>query len=929
MNAVEIEEAISELADKPFDPENFPFQFLEAFGNKETTIKRLRETGARSTNKSDVEGGVLQRNHIHIAVCAEGQVNATLTALKQSPATAKGRAKFVLATDGLEIEAEELATGDPLACSYSELPYKFGFFLPLAGISTTKEIKNNPIDIKATRHLNKLYVELLRENEDWATEARRADLNQFMARLIFCFFAEDTGIFIGDNLFTATLQQMTDSQSGNSHEVIQELFRAMDTKPDDRKSANLKPFSESFPYVNGGLFTTRNDVPCFSRIARSYLLRAGELNWQEINPDIFGSMIQAVADDDERGELGMHYTSVPNILKVLNPLFLDDLRRQLERAGDSPLKLLNLRKRIAAIRVFDPACGSGNFLVVAYREMREIEFEIIERRGEQTDPKANKTWINLTNFYGIEIKSFAAEIARLALLIAEFQCNVRYIGQKAACFEVLPLHESGRVKTGNALIEDWLDVCPPPEGARVIEQDLAGVTGRLALDASSAPNGETYLCGNPPYVGDKFQTPAHKSDLKLALKSKLPSNAVDYIAGWFWKASEYIQKGGSFAFVSTNSLCQGVQVPAVWPTIFSKNQEIFFAHQSFPWSNNATNNAKVICVIVGVRMRSRGSKYIFSDDHRSEVRNINAYLVDGPDLVIEKHSAPIAFLPPMVAGNIPRDQGNFMLSGNDRIALISKNGEMEAIIRRIVGSKDFINGIERYCLWIDDSQIAIAKRSPDIVERLKRIKHYREHGSERGKLGVGTPHRFERTIVCQNHQLIVPSVSSQRRHYLPVGLLPKDIIISHTAQAIYDAPLYILAVLGSKLHLVWVGLTAGRMKSDYRYSTGVCYNSFPMPLLTENQKAELKRCAEDILLAREAHFPATTADLYDPDHMPDNLRAAHDKNDETLERIYIGRRFKNDTERLEKLFDMYTKMTAQAVADDRPNQRKAKPWKTA
>lgn len=363
MNAVEIEEAISQLADQPFDPDSFPYAFLEAFGNKETTIKRLK---SGSSNASDIEGGVLQRNNIHIAVCAEGEVTTTLAQLKASLATTKAKAKFTLATDGVSLEAEDLISGETIACPYADVAEHFGFFLPLAGITTVKQIRNNPIDIKATSRLNRLYVELLKTNEDWGSDARRHDMNQFMARLIFCFFAEDTDIFNGEDLFTKTVEQMSDNRSENTHEVIGELFRAMDTKLEDREAAKIARWADAFPWVNGGLFEGSKDIPKFSRIARSYLLHAGSLNWQEINPDIFGSMIQAVADDEERGDLGMHYTSLPNIQKVLNPLFLDDLREQLKQAGDNARKLLNLRKRMANIRVFDPACGSGNFLVIAY-----------------------------------------------------------------------------------------------------------------------------------------------------------------------------------------------------------------------------------------------------------------------------------------------------------------------------------------------------------------------------------------------------------------------------------------------------------------------------------------------------------------------------------------------------------------------------------
>ena len=441
MNAVEIEEAISALAERAFDPVEFPFAFLQAFGNKETTIKRLR---SGTSNKSDL-GGVLQTNNIHIVTCREGQVTRTLAALRASPATAKAKAKFILASDGTEFEAEDLTSGETVACAYKDFPDHFGFFLPLAGITTVKQIRENSFDIKATGRLNRLYVELLKDNPEWGTAERRHDMNHFMARLIFCFFAEDTDIF-NKGVFTATIDKMTAKDSSNTHEVIGELFRAMNIRTEDRATAGLPRWANVFPYVNGGLFSGAMDVPRFNKIARAYLLHIGNLDWTKINPDIFGSMIQAVAEDEERGGLGMHYTSVPNILKVLNPLFLDDLRLRLEEAATNARMLLNLRRRISKIRVFDPACGSGNFLVIAYKEMRSIEAEINRRRGEPD----RRTEIPLTNFRGIELRDFPAEIARLALIIAEFQCDVLYRGQKEALAEFLPLNSQNWITCGNA-----------------------------------------------------------------------------------------------------------------------------------------------------------------------------------------------------------------------------------------------------------------------------------------------------------------------------------------------------------------------------------------------------------------------------------------------------------------------------------------------
>ena len=517
MNAVEIEEAISRLAEQPFEGAEFPFTFLEAFGNKPTTIKRLR-SGA--SNNSDLDG-VLQHGNIHIKVCPEGEATATLTALKTSRATARARAKFALATDGTEFQAEDLNTGETIVCDYADFPDYFGFFLPLAGITTIKQIRENAVDIKATGRLNRLYVELLKDNPDWGAAGRQHDMNHFMARLIFCFFAEDTDIFGGTDLFTGTVEQMSGGNTANTHEVIGEIFRAMNTEPEARRDANISRWADALPFVNGGLFSKSTDVPRFSRIARSYLLHIGKLDWKKINPDIFGSMIQAVADEEERGALGMHYTSVPNILKVLNPLFLDDLREKLEEAGSNSRKLLNLRNRMARIRVFDPACGSGNFLVIAYKKMREIEAEINERRNES----GRRSDIPLTNFRGIELRDFPAEIARLALIIAEYQCDVLYRGQREALAEFLPLDAMNWITCGNALRVNWLDICPPTgTGVRVTANDLFETPLDQAEIDFENEGGETYICGNPPYRGFTWINRRRKNPILKQSSVHIPRN---------------------------------------------------------------------------------------------------------------------------------------------------------------------------------------------------------------------------------------------------------------------------------------------------------------------------------------------------------------------------------------------------------------------
>lgn len=915
MNAVEIESAVSDLAAQPFDAAEFPYAFLAAFGNKETTLKRLR-TG--NNNSSDVPGGVLLRNNIHIAVCDAGTVGNMLHTLRDSPATSKAKAKFILATDGQTLEAEELISGETIACTFEDFPNHFGFLLPLAGISTIKEIKDNPIDVRATGRLNKLYVELLRENPDWAKEDRRSDMNHFMARLVFCFFAEDTDIFNGKGLFTQTVDQMSASDGSNTHQVLSEIFRAMNIKVSERANADtrLPNWANGFPYVNGGLFSGSTEVPRFTRMARTYLMHAGALSWREINPDIFGSMIQAVADDDERGALGMHYTSVPNILKVLNPLFLDDLRAALAEAGDNERKLLNLRKRMARIRVFDPACGSGNFLVIAYKQMREIEATINRRRGELH----LRSEIPLTNFRGIELRDFPAEIARLALIIAEFQCDVLYRGQKDALAEFLPLSTENWIVSGNALRLDWLSICPPTgTGVKVVSDDLFNTP----LDQSEIDfeneGGETYICGNPPYKGSKWQSIEQKNDLAAIFEGRVLNwKSLDYVAGWFLKAADYGRHADcTSAFVATNSICQGQQVASLWPEIFATGHHISFAYTSFKWANLASQNAGVTVVIVAISNEKNRQRKIFGvgADGSAVVRdveNINAYLVPSRDVEVPKTTTPISDVSTMVYGNVEKAGGHLSLSSDELIELNLSLTEQSKFIRKFYGSDEFINGLQRYCLWIDDEDLVEAMNIPAVAKRIESVRQMRSSSiaaATRAKASVA--HKFWIILGApKRHTIVVPGVSSENRPYLPVGLLGADAILSNRNFALYDAPLWNIALIASRLHWVWIGTVCVRMRTDFSYSNTLGWNTFPVPLLTEQNKADLTRCAEDILLAREAHFPATIADLYDPETMPDNLRHAHERNDEVLERIYIGRRFKNDTERLEKLFELYTKMTA-------------------
>ena len=554
MNAVEIEEAVSRLAELPFDLDECPFAFLGAFGNKRTTIQRLR---GGTSNRSDLEG-VLQTNNIHIAVAASGEVTKTLVDLKASPATTRAKAKFILATDGEAFEAEDLVSGETVACDYADFPNHFGFFLPLAGITTVKQIRENAFDIRATSRLNRLYVELLRDNPDWSGAERGHEMNHFVARLIFCFFAEDTDY----------LQWLG---PGHSNGRPDERAGLVEHSRGDRRTV---PRHEHQVGRSGccGNSTLGRRLPLRKR--RAVFRRHGRTTFQQDRSLIPPPHWQPRLDEDQPGHLwlddpggrrgrgtrglGMHYTSAPNILKVLNPLFLDDLRARLEEAGDNSRMLLNLRRRMARIRVFDPACGSGNFLVIAYKEMRAIEAEINRRRRE-ADRRSD---IPPTNFRGIEIRDFPAEIARLALIIAEYQSDMTYRGQKEALQDFLPLDADNWITCGNALRLDWLTICPPTgteADARVWADDLIGAPLDQRRVHFDNEGGETYICGNLPYLGSTWQTKNQKAELQLIFQSRTSTwKTLDYVAGWFIKAAEYGKRTDTAAaFVATNSVCQG------------------------------------------------------------------------------------------------------------------------------------------------------------------------------------------------------------------------------------------------------------------------------------------------------------------------------------------------------------------------------------
>jgi hypothetical protein len=881
MNPTEIFEALEQISDKPFDPEEFPFEFAQATDVAQAAIAKLRNG---TTNKSDQPGGVLVNKKFHFAPAMAGLADVTLEALRNSKKTATAKPAILIATDGEMVAAQQRVSGETLHCRFDEIGDKFGFFLPAAGKERYEAAEENPIDVKVTAKLAKLYDALVRKNPDWASDERRHEMNQLMMRLIFCMFAEDVGIF-PDNQFSQILFNHAGNKGEEAREVIIASFTAMN-QPKDKRS-DLPAWAGDLEYVNGGLFAGSIDAPVFDVTAYRYLRDACGEDWREINPDIFGSMIQSVADPKQRSELGMHYTSVPNIMKVIGPLFLDDLDAEIVRAWERPNGLRRALTRIEGIRVFDPACGSGNFLVVSYRQLREREMRILQRLEELTGESTKEMFsaVKIANFHGIEITDFAAETAKLALFIAEYQANAVFkevFGQGPAS---LPLRESAHIVCGNALRVDWKEACPPPGDGE-----------------------EVFITGNPPFRGKAKQDKSQKADMDFVFKGHLKRyRSLDYVTPWYFKAALYIREnGGAAALVATSSICQGASVPTLWPHLLVGGVKVFFAVRPFKWRNNAAKNAAVSCIVAGIARDVTKRPSVFDGDLRYEVTTINGYLIDSALEAVRPSRKPQNGLPEMSFGNMAYDDGGLILSPEEKFQEVGDDPRVAKFVRKYVGSQEVVKGIERYCLWIEDSDLDEALSIPFIAKRIEETRKKRlEMDDDAGRDLANRAHSFREQKVATERAVLVPRVTSERRLYLPVDLVSADVIANDNTQVLYDAPEWCVSLVASQIHRVWVLAVCGQLESRVRYSKDLGWNTFPVPNFSEDQLETLNASARKILKCRYSHYPATIAELYDPDKMPDDLRAVHRENDELLETMYIGRPFRNDTERLEHLFKLY------------------------
>jgi hypothetical protein len=902
MNISQIEKNIHSLF-QSFNQQVFIYDLLLAYGIPKSTIARLQQGGL---NLSKVEGELLWKKKLFFKVVGNEDLDSILNKIKTSSRISKPEPRFIIVTDFVTLLAVDQKTSKGLKIPISSLAKDFDFFLPLGGIEKTQHKSENPADVKAAEEMAKLFNEI-KKNNSTNTEDEVHSLNVFLSRLLFCFFAEDTGIF-NDKQFTNSIGSHTQEDGSDLDDYLEKLFCVLNSEVSNR--LNLPNYLESFPYVNGGLFSNKLKPFVFTRKSRKSIIDIGGLNWSAINPDIFGSMIQAVINPEHRDGQGMHYTSVPNIMKLIGPLFLNDLYEELAVAKYEPKRLNKLLERIAKIRIFDPACGSGNFLIIAYKELRLLEIEILQQLRDlqkiangfapsqlELIPRAQLTLaasyqpsmfsrIELSQFYGIELDDFAHEIAILSLWLAQHQMNMKFKEVFGNTNPTLPLQSGGNIIHGNATRIDWEIVCP-----------------KKADD-------EIFILGNPPYLGSFLQDKEQKSDLAFVCKSFKSYKDLDYIACWFIKGASFIRDSkASLAFVTTNSICQGEQVSLLWPFIFSNKLEISFAYESFKWSNNAKGNAGVSCTIIGIRNPSNLKKKIFSNNTFRLVDNINAYLSTGSNVIISKRTKPLSVIPSMSYGSKIVDNGHLIFSPKDKALLTVEYPSANNLFKRLIGSAEFIKGIDRWCLHIDDSSLELAKSIRPISDRLELVKTFRQKSTEPSTQAMAVvPHKFYYSAHNGSNSIIIPRTSSERRHYIPIGFLNGDTIVSDAASVVLNAETYNFGIITSRMHMTWVRAVAGRLKTDYRYSSQLCYNTFPFPTISVIQKQELERFVYSILQERENHSEKTLAQLYDANKMPDGLRQAHHQLDLFVDRCYRSKPFDSDEERLDFLFKQYEKM---------------------
>lgn len=880
MAIIEYEDEIKELVNKD-NHDEFIYDFLSIYDKiSKATITKLRKG---TNNLAKNPGEVYLKNKIYFKY-ADNDVLGSFSKVENYVDDISSKPRYIIVTDYNRLLAKDTKTKDSLDIEFTQLPKYFEFFLAWNGIEKADFEKENPADIKAAEYLARIYDQLLKDNEN----VSRHGFNLFLIRLLFCLFAEDTGIF-KENSFTDFLKMMTADDGSDMNERISELFEFLDKKI---RSADEPAYLLEFPYVNGQLFTNPHEKIIFTKETRKSIIDAGELiGWSKVNPDILGSMLQAVASEEQRSHLGMHYTSVPNIMKVIKPLFLNELREEFENSKGNEDKLNSLYNRIGKIKFMDPACGSGNFLIITYKELRQLEIDIISEINKMGIATMYIPSVTLNQFYGIEIDDFACDVTRLSLWIAEHQMNKKLEEEiDNAVRPTLPLQKAGAIICGNALREDWNTIL------------------------SNSDVNETYIFGNPPYIGARKKDKNQKEDLRIAFENKKGINSLDYVAGWFYKGFNFIKnKKSEFAFVSTNSICQGEQVGILWKEMIFRKENIKFAYPSFKWTNNAKNNAGIIVSIIGLRNDDgyNRDKYLFKNNKMYKVRNISPYLTDNDNIIVNKKSKRNDGLPQMSFGNMPNDNGNFIFSEEEfkKIPLKSRK-----FFKKLVGSKEFITNEYRYCLWLYGINEDEYKDDNFIKEIIKKVYNYRKNSKREAtrKLSIH-PERFGEVRWKPGQSIVIPRVSSESRIYIPIGILNSDVIISDSAMAVYNAPLWLLGVLESRMHMVWLRNIGGKLGNGSRYSISLVYNTFPIPELSLERKRRIEALTLDILDIRDEEG-GSMSDLYgsplskiNPKPMNQRLLNAHKKLDQFIDSLYKSKVINNDSERLSILLNLYRK----------------------
>jgi len=875
MAIIDLEDKIVEIINRK-NHLDFLYDFLGVYDIPRATITRLKKG---NLNLAKQAGEVHLKNKVWFKEVGKGKVFEGFVEVEKQVQKLSAKPRYIIVTDFERILARDTKTQESIDIKFKNLSQYFDFFLAWKGIEKVDFEKENPADIRAAERFARLYDVLRRENG--SIEVNKG-LDLFLIRLLFCLFAEDTDIF-KRNSFTNLIKTLTKEDGSDLNNIFTEIFVVLDKEERDDVPSYLK----EFPYVNGQLFREPHEEINFSEKSRKLIIECGELlNWAKINPDIFGSMVQAVTSEETRSHLGMHYTSVPNIMKVIKPLFLDELYEEFDKAYNSMDKLNLLYERIGKIKFFDPACGSGNFLIITYKELRRLEIKILLRQRELKEYIMYLPSVTLDQFYGIEIDDFAHDVAKLSLWIAEHQMNMELdeiFNDKVR--PTLPLQSAGDIRCANALQVDWNEICPQNNDE------------------------EIYIFGNPPYLGSRNQEPEQKQDMANLLGGIAGYKKLDYIACWFILASKYIEGSkAEFAFVSTNSLFQGEQVPILWDRINS-NTEISFAYTSFKWDNSAKNNAAVIVVIVGFSPKGlRKDKKLYTGYNVIHTENINAYLTSGPNVIVKSSNKQLNNYPKLSKGNAAYDDGKLTFSIAEYNQLANSNPEVLPFMKKFISADDFINGTYKYCLWLTKENLKEAEKIPFIKDRINGVKEFRL-SSKRAvtRKQAVTPYAFGEIRYKNKPAIIIPVVSSEAREYIPMGIIQPNIIPSYATFTIYDAPLWVLGLLQSKMHMTWVKAVAGRLKSDYRYSAGLCYNTFPFPNLSKRRQNEIEDATLEILDVRE-ELGGTLAELYHTNKMPMELKEAHKNLDEIVERAYRQKDIETDEERLEILLKMYQEM---------------------